>query len=68
MIQGSMLAIRNKILMVHLWNILESCDPKTYVDISNEPKWEIKINKEYNSLLKNNTWELFFYIPKDINW
>ena len=41
--------------MVHLWNILESCDPKNYVDISDEPKWEITIIKEYNLLLKNNT-------------
>ena len=55
MIQGSLLAIINKILMVHLWNILESCDPKNYVDISHEPKWEITIIKEYNLLLKNIT-------------
>ena len=68
MIQGILLAIRNKILILHLWNILESCDPKTYVGISDEHKCEITIIKEYNLLLKNHTWELFFYIPKDIEW
>ena len=61
MIQGSMLAIRNKILMVHLWNILESCDPKTYVDIFYEPKWEITTIKEYSSLLKNILGNCFLY-------
>ena len=34
--------------MVHLWNILESCDPQTYVDNFYEPKWEITTIKEYN--------------------
>lgn len=38
--------------------VLETGDLETYADAHDRPKWENPIVEEYNSLLKNKTWEL----------
>lgn len=31
--------------------VLQACDPETYIDAHDRPKWENAIIEEYNSLL-----------------
>ena len=33
-------------------------DPKTYEDAIYDPRWKKSMKEEFNSLQKNNTWEL----------
>ena len=33
-------------------------DPQTYEDEANDPIWKTSMKEEFNSLQKNNTWEL----------
>ena len=39
-------------------SVLEPCDLDTYVDAQGQLEWENAINKEYDSLMKNTTWDL----------
>ena len=38
--------------------VLETFNPDTYVDAQGQPKWENYMDEEYESLMKNKTWEL----------
>ena len=33
-------------------------DPQTYEDATHDPIWQPTMKEEFNSLQKNNTWEL----------
>jgi hypothetical protein len=38
--------------------MLLGLNPRSYVEVEGNPHWEASMKKEYNSLMKNNTWEL----------
>ena len=38
--------------------VLDTCDPNTYVDDKGQPKWEKAMSTKMDSLLNNHTWDL----------
>lgn len=46
--------------------IMKTNDPQTYDEARGEQEWEQAMQNEYNSLIKNNTWELVD-VPKGKN-
>ena len=40
-----------------------SSDPKTYYHAHNDPRWQVSMDEEMNSLQKNTTWELVSLPP-----
>jgi hypothetical protein len=38
--------------------VLETHDPKTFVEASSHPDWDTTMNEEYHSLMENDTWDL----------
>ena len=42
-------------LMAH---VLETCDRDTYTIVEGQPEWENAMVEGYNSLMKNETWDL----------
>jgi hypothetical protein len=41
-----------------LAQVLETHDPKTFVEASGHPDWDTTMNEEYRSLMENDTWDL----------
>jgi hypothetical protein len=38
--------------------VVYACDPQTYLDACGNTKMDTTMAKEYNFIMKNNTWEL----------
>jgi hypothetical protein len=53
------------IIPMHFYMVLAS-NPHTYVEDEGNPYWEATMKEEYNSLLKNQTWDLV-PLPSDKN-
>jgi hypothetical protein len=49
-------------LMAH---VLEACDLDTYANAHGRLEWENAMVEEYNSLMKNKTWDLVPFVRKE---
>ena len=45
-------------LFVEKFYLMVESDPQTYEDVAHDPRWKTAMKEEFNSLQKNNTWEL----------
>ena len=52
-----MLSCPNNLLSENFY-LMISLDPKSYYHARKDPRWQVAMNEEMNSLKKNTTWEL----------
>ena len=44
--------------IMHLWQVMNVVEPISYEQAKNHKEWNTAMNEEYESIMKNETWEL----------